>query len=481
MLNRLKLTLAAKHSIKMILADTGQQRTKAYWVFLGLILLIIIWCANPWQLYFFNDDFLDIPISYDGTTGHHHSLRHINDFSFYLDSLLSKENAVGYHITNLLLYIANIVLGVFLLKNISRSLQAPFSTPMAILIAALFGTYAFHSEALFWVICRTASLSFFFNTICWLCLFKSVDKRIWLLPAAVFFLLGIFTYEAVWVLPFWLLLWYFLLPARSVQRKQAILPVGLIWLLFILYFPIRIAVTGELLGSYEAGDVQEAHVLPIIEKTFKLFARSFLPPVYSHRLFLLLFVGVLAALLLWAKLLWKNGKNNKLIWFFTAAWLISYFPYVSLGISTTGYASERYLYFPSFFLCALLVYGGSVIWQNTGIAWRLFVVALFAYHLLFFVKAAQVFKKVSSYSFNAIKAMRQVPLQKQIIMSGLPTYSHGIPVFNYGFPSAVRWQVAGRDTSSVQVLSTRNFENQPIDVKSISSNSKADTILFFSK
>ncbi|MEO7309057.1 MAG: hypothetical protein ABIX01_01570 [Chitinophagaceae bacterium] len=471
----------AASTTKMMIPTSKQLPLKYAWLFFILLIGLIAWCANPWQLYFLNDDFIHIPKAYDGTIGHNNGLRHICDLSLYIDSLMSKQNAFGYHLTNLLLHTANMLLMVPLAKKLAATLGYPISTQVALLIAGLFGVYAFHSEAVFWILCRTASLSLFFNLLCWLCFFRAMTARLWILPMVLFFLLGIFTYESLWVYPFWLLAWFFLLPKGSVDKALSKWPIAVTWIVFIAYFPVRLKITGALLGTYEAGDVEHFNPLALVEKTSKLFMRSFLPPIENIKLFAVLFGAAMLGVLWLALLLLKRKLVDKLLLFFILAWLISYYPYVSMGVSVTGYESERYLYYPSLFLCAGLVYAGVLLWQKNGRALMVYLSALFLFHIFFLVKAAEVFKEISGYSREAIAAISKLQPSKKLVIKNLPVYSNGLPVFNYGFMNAMEWFSPGRDTLQVEVESRQKFDKEVISVSVNSSNSVADTVVFTGK
>lgn len=449
---------------------------KAAWAILLLVVVTVCIGADPWQLYFINDDMIHIPLAYDGTIGHNNSVRHINDLSLYIDSLWSKEQGYGYHITDLLLHLANIFLAIPLLQRIATSLGHPLQKSVVILMAALFGIYAFHSEAIFWILCRTASLSLLFNLLSWLCFFRAFQHRIWLLPMSIFFALGIFTYESLWIYPFYLLFWWMLLPKGSPIRKKAIMPLCVIGVLFLAYFPIRLQLTGAMLGTYEANDVQQFNIIAMLGKTFRLFARSFLQPMQDTRLFMVCFGLVMAGLMGMLFLLWKRKRIDKMLIFLTGSWLMSYVLYVSLGVSVTGYESERYLYFPSFFLCAALVHAGSRLW--TGRSYLLYAAAVLLFHTVFFIKAAMVFRQLGQYSKQSFEVMREVPKDKHIIIKDLPVYWNGLPLFNYGFGSGVRWLLQ-RDSTEVTILSRKDFQRAPIRMERMKGGTTADSILFY--
>lgn len=449
------------------------------WRLFILVVLIIAGLAWPGSFYFLNDDHIHIPKAYDGTIGHHNGLRHISDLSLFLDSLLWKENAFGYHLTNLLLYIANMIMAVPVFQKLAAGLKVRIPKQVFIIGSALFGLYAFHSEALFWILCRTASLSMFFNLLSFLCVLKQPQNRLLQSGAILFFLLGLFTYETLWLYPVWLALWWWQLPDKKVlQPLQRQTIIG-IWALFIIYFPFRLWSTGEALGSYEAAHVQAFHWGVLIENSYKLFFRSFLPPTSSDFIFKLASVGILVILGLLTLMLIKRKVLNRFYLFIVSAWLSSYVLFISLGVSVKGFESERYLYYPSLWLCLFIVLALFHLVKSRALFFVL-LAAVSLYHLFFMYKASAGFKKVSSYSKAGMSTFQKVPLSKKIVIENLPVYSHGLPLYNYGFKNGIQWLCYGRDSNSVEVLSTRHFEKEQI-VPSVKEGALADTVIFSGK
>jgi hypothetical protein len=443
-----------------------------------LCILLLLFATNPFKLYFLNDDFIHIPIASKGIFGHHNSLRHVNDFSLYLDYLWSNNKAWGYHFTNLVLHLSNIFLAVPLIKKLYNSLlNQHLPTSFILLPVALFAIYAFHSEAVFWILCRTASLSFFFILLSWLCFFKVKINTIWLIPCVVFFLLGIFTYESVWVYPILLLIWYLLLPNKNENHFKFKLPIVTIWVLFLLYFPFRFFITKAWLGAYEAADIEKLNWVALILKSSKLFFRSFLPPINNQHLFVTL--SILICISVASILVYVIVKKlaDKFLIFITIAWLLSYLPYISLGISTSGYESERYLYFSSFFLCIVIIYLFRLLILNSMLFWFC-IVAVFAYHLFFFMQSSINYKAMGHTAKSSIEAIQAIPTQKKIVIKQLPIYHLGIPVFNYGFSNAMQWMVPQRDTSTIEIMSKAKFEKGEIYIQKITENPLVDTIIF---
>ena len=89
-------------------------------LFAATVVAFTLYCYNPFELYFLNDDFIHIPLSRDGILLQHNSFRPVCDLSMMLDYQLWGKTAWGYHLTNLLLHIINTILVFYLSKNLCR-------------------------------------------------------------------------------------------------------------------------------------------------------------------------------------------------------------------------------------------------------------------------------------------------------------------------------------------------------------------------
>src|SRR4051812_7593882 len=100
---------------------------------------------NPFPLYFLNDDLVHIPLSKDAALFQHKSFRPVCDLSVALDYWLWGKNAYGYHVTNLVLHIANSILTFWLTKVLLQKFGFENVVVVSFLAGTLFFIYAFHS------------------------------------------------------------------------------------------------------------------------------------------------------------------------------------------------------------------------------------------------------------------------------------------------------------------------------------------------
>jgi hypothetical protein len=270
----------------------------------------------------------------------------------------------------------------------------------------------------------------------------------------------LFTYETSWLLPFWLLLWALLIPKNSGARKGLIAGGSLLLLLLLIYIPVRQQLTGEYLGTYEADDLVQGRYTSLVMKSIKLLYRTWLPPMQQFTIFGIL--GTLIAMLhlLLAGIIIKKDLHNGLWWLLLVCWLSAYLPFSSLGISVSGYESERYLYLPSafgvawFLLSIYLVLPGRPKWQ-IGI-----FLLLFLFHAGFLWKSGNDYKSASNLTAGLITTLQKSPAATTVIIENLPDNWKGIPLFRYGFVEALQWKMGEERWKQVSVVSRKIFNGQ---------------------
>ncbi len=340
---------------------------------------------NPLPLYFLNDDFIHIPLSKEGILLQRKSLRPLGDLSLQLDYMLWQKNAVGYHSTNLVLHVINSILVFFLANGIFKKYSSSVIFLKSLAAAVLFFVYAFHSESLFWIIGRSGSLGALFCIPAIIFFLKRNENKFHFILSVLFFSAGLFAYESVWVFP----LLAVCLSIADVEKfktkfKTELIFIGIIFLVFITHLIIKKQLLGEVAGKYEAIDFINFNIGNLVANWAKLIIRCFIPPVNNQIIFILSALVVLVALVFIFFLLVKKMKSisNSLVFIF---FIISFLPYLSLGINTHTVEGERYEYLPSIFASLLFV---QLIFQATAnkIYQLIFLLILFIYNLFYLKK-----------------------------------------------------------------------------------------------
>src|SRR5271170_1794452 len=155
----------ATHQQNLIADDSENQKELRLLLSLitCLIILFFLWVAYPAKYYFLNDDFEHIPLAANGHFIFGTFVRPVTDILLWFDNKIWDKNAFGYHLTSIFIHFANTILVYLLAKQFlylytnGKNLYLKSWS-----VAILFLIYAFHSEPVFWIICRSGSISAFF-------------------------------------------------------------------------------------------------------------------------------------------------------------------------------------------------------------------------------------------------------------------------------------------------------------------------------
>jgi hypothetical protein len=417
---------------------------------LALAILLGLFCFNPWLLFFQNDDFIHIPLSRDGVWLQRNTFRPVCDLSIALDYWLWQKNAVGYHFTNLLLHVANTLCIFWLVKLLAELYQWQQPKWLIATIPVLFFVYAFHSEAIFWILGRSATLGslFFLLSVCFFVkarLNRNVSV-IKLLASIVFGLIAWLTYESTWILlPVFLILLGFDKWQKKFIQKSLWIFIGVVLLLFISYLFVRKQYTGEIAGSYDAGAFLRFDFALLALNYSKLIGRLFVPPTTSTTTFSILFLFVVFIIIVQSFIVFKKDKS---ILITVVLLMIAPLPYCSFGANTHTVEAERYLYLPSVFgvilLLQILAY----------FKWKNFVtLALIAFHLFYLFQSATSFQTAGNIVAASLKAIEASKSKQRLFIYHLPQHVNGALVFRTGFEQAVLWSDSANQNKEVVVVS----------------------------
>ena len=198
--------------------ERAAQQKPMRWICLGLVLLVVLvygrvawheWVYFDDNAYVFENPVVSAGISWESVVwafkyspshaGHWHPLTWL---SLMLDAHIFDLNAGGFHVTNLLFHVANVLLLLIVLRKMTGALW-----PSA-LVAALFAVHPLHVESVAWVTCRKDVLS----TTFWILVmfaYTGYARRggLWrYLLAALLLALGLMAKPMLVTLPFVLLL-----------------------------------------------------------------------------------------------------------------------------------------------------------------------------------------------------------------------------------------------------------------------------------
>ncbi len=428
-----------------------------------VLALPALYAYNPHPLYFLNDDFIHVPLSQLATWGQRNSIRPFNDLTLYMDYLLWGNKAAGYHLTNLLLHLADTFLVYFLAKQIFKRLSFEGNVSFWSGCAALFFFgYAFHSEGVFWVIGRTGPLSTLFFLICFLIFLINLRNWYFILLSFACYFCGLLTYESVFILPPALVL--LAIAFKEFRSRVNLIFIAGHWLLLIYYLFLRIKWTGELAGNYEGENINHFHAFVLAGNYAKLIIRSFVAPETSTQLFL---ISIVAFIVLSVTLFFHQVKKvsaNKLLITLLLIFLLSFLPYISLGIDTHGVEAERYLYLPSVFTCILVTLFFSSFRKKSVAIFSFFL--YFIYNQYYLLKSSNAFAVAGDITNKTMQIVKRNKGVSNIYFKNLPGENYGVPMFRLGLEQGVNWQTKNDSASQkIRIVSFNKNELYYIEKK----------------
>lgn len=428
-----------------------QQRITTVFFICCLIFAIVIYF--PSALYFLSDDLIHIPLSDKGELFQRNSVRPVHDILLSFDIFLWGKNAVGFHITALMVHLFCALALCWTTRSLFtryKILDKAKAMQACVLASGLFLIYAFHSEAVLWILGSGAALCTLFFLLSISCYLQKERSFYFFLASLIFFQLGLFTYEAIWIAPLCIICFYFLdvfLLNRDWRNE-------LIWMLlyiisFIGYLLLRIMIVGQLANAYQLGSKSSVSASNLFLNYNSLLARSFLPPMHSS-IMLLCCYGLIAVLLILYLL--KNKKyHNAFTFSLLCLFLLSLTPYIFLGLDTHTRESERFLYLPSTLLCVFTGY--TLIKANLSNKLLVSIlIIVFAYNAIFAYanrRDYNVAGKISKVIFEDVNNMAKSG--KTVTIHNLPEQFNGVPIFRQGFKEGLEW-LFHADTSKIKVV-----------------------------
>lgn len=444
-----------------------QNNQKIFFSILGVFVLFGLYYFNPINFYFLNDDFIHISLAKNNVLFQRNSLRPIGDLSLIFDYNIGKLNATQYHFTNLVLHVINTVLVFFCSTKIIKKYFKSFpNIETSIVTSVFFFLYAFHSEAIFWILGRSASLGMLFFLLSTLCFFKKEENKFYTLLFFIFFIIGLFAYESVWFLPVFvvaIILFNYKNAKHSFKKQLAFL--GFSVLIFAAYLFVRKNITNEFLGTYETHHIQEFHVFELFKNYGRLIARSFLPP-FTNSLHFLIASIIVSILIVVLTCFFIVKKKFKWLMLFII-YLLSLTPYISLGIDTHGVEGERFLYMPSFFLIIFIV--GSVYkFMVNKILRQLVIIVLLLFNSYYLYQSHATYRYASNYVEYSLSFLEKNEFSKTIFIDSLPIGIRGASIFRTGFEESL--QLLMNEKTNVVICSIKKNQNKQSSSYTISKN-----------
>jgi len=289
--------------------------------------------------------------------------------SYSVDYLFWGLNPAGYHLMNVILHAANVILAFIVIKRVAKRYDVAFIS------ALIFAVHPVNVENVAWVSERKTLLSVFFIFLSLLTYlnFRERGKAFNYVLSLIFFILAVLSKSSAVTLPLALIAYEVFING---ERK---------WMYSLLFFVISIAGTLTVFAHLSSNNIELGPkplatlfgvvyptMLPIYWRyiwtiIWPLNLSGFYDAPYYHSFF---DPAVLASLIGWLALtviiLWKGG-NRVRFWYF---WFWVWFLPVSNIIPIPVFYADRYMYMPAigvFVLFAMLltrIFGGLDGWVN---------------------------------------------------------------------------------------------------------------------
>lgn len=178
------------------------------------------------------------------------SYRPLVSISLAGDYAIWHINAIGYHLTNILIFTGCTALVGLITKDLCDLNGTRRATAAATVAACLFAVYPLHPEAVAWIIGRVDLLCtlFYLGSIYCYLRHRETNQKVWLIGSLVSFLAALMSKEMAVTLPAVLtaLEW-------SLQKRVCLPPaVRAHWAMLIVFAAFRTVVLGTVVGGYGA-------------------------------------------------------------------------------------------------------------------------------------------------------------------------------------------------------------------------------------
>ena len=373
-------------------------------------------------------------------------LRPMIDISFYVNYLISGLSAWSYYLFNISVHIINALL-VFRFANGYIMFSKKDQWLFAFWSGILFLIYPFHNESIAWLSGRLSSMACLFALISLLTISERQGKMASII-SAIFFLLGLLCYESIIFLPaiILIILWIKERSAKNLFRQSVF------WLLVIFFYLfIRFLLSGEITGNY-GSRLSDNHLLQKCLNTGKVFGRLFLPGSELQSLLTALTIVICFFTITITGFILRNKNQsnvNKSKWIVLMAFaLISLLIPIAFGVSTRTSEGDRLLYFPSCFICMLLISAILLIFKNASVRWLWFS-GITIYFLCFLEINNMRWVKASKAAESILETVRNSGT-KNVILINVPDELEGAFVFRNGLVKAL--EINKRDTSKVKIM-----------------------------
>ncbi|WP_207492777.1 hypothetical protein [Aridibaculum aurantiacum] len=320
-----------------------------------LVLMLVASLACFWDvlwLNFFSDDYHVLyRLTIDKIFWAPGFFRPLSDLTLLFSYYTSGYDAFGFRLFNVLLHGINAFLLYKTLQHLLE-LKQPQKQAAAFIGAMLFVTYPFHTESITWIVGRASMVANFFGILSLYFFFSNLSYKAKIAASCACYFIGLASYESIIVIPgiIFFAAWYY------TTWKKAFIAVLPYAVTLALHMVVRLTVAGVFAGNY-GKDMFGENQTNYAAKFIKSFGRLFVPPLHNNLLLVVLFCLVFTVIIVSFVLVFRYRRRHLqfyiLLWLFL---LVAHILPTAFGIDTHTSDGDRLLYFPSYFLCAIVAF-----------------------------------------------------------------------------------------------------------------------------
>lgn len=405
------------------------------WILTG-VLAVILYMPITGNTFVSDDYFVLKKVCIDHKLNTDGFFRPLSDITLYLNYLAGGFNPIGYCLTNILVHALDTLLLFHFCRLWKWTEDSCKQLIFAGIAALLFLCYPFHSEPVVWILGRACLLANTFGIMALVVMVSDWKEPYKIASVAICYFIAMTAYESVMVLPAMILIW--LIFDKASVRRCCIWMFAMA-LTLLGHFVLRIKASGNVAGEY-GGRLLHFSFSDIIARTVKTTGRFLLPPMQHATTLAILFIITTIIVLFLLFRLWKALKNDRQALFFLLALfallcIASLIPFV-FGVSTHTSESDRFLHFPSFFLCGLIAFGLiNLLYKKRALYWA--VAGILLYQIVCLEITLTNWRKASETVTGLIDNIKKRAPGKKMYIINLPEEIEGAYVFRAGFTDAL--------------------------------------------
>ncbi|MEJ7767947.1 MAG: hypothetical protein WKF89_09055 [Chitinophagaceae bacterium] len=381
--------------------------------------------------------------------------RPLSDITIYCNYLLGGFNPVGYNMSSFLLHGLNSFLLFQLCRKWKWSSEKGVQYMYATIAGVLFLTYPFHNESIAWMLGRGSLIAAGFGLAALLFLVSDISENKKIIAACLCYFIGLAAYESIIMLP---VIFFLVLVNQKLSKVKLIKWLAAFLLVVCFHLFLRKIISGSILGSY-GQEMLQGDLVQYSANVYKVLGRLLIPPLQNqgHSLIIagLVTLTIGCLMIITYKHLKNKSIQNRYLLNLSGCLALSLIIPVLFNVSTKTSESDRFLYFPSLFLCCVVSL--LIVSLFTSKAGRIALVIFIAgYNIIFLEWNNLNWRHAGEATQSIIQVIRKDSSGKKLFIANLPGEFDGAYVFRLGFKQALL--INNIDTARINVLNILSRE-----------------------